>query len=236
MKRDDRIWLFDLTFLKSRWTCIWGRGCPGILDEPAPDDGIGCCSYGAHFTEKEDRLRVEKRAASLDPDLWQYKDVAESLGGPIHQNDEGEWVTRIVDDACIFLNRPGFPGGPGCALHLQAARFGEPPAEWKPEVCWQMPIRFEELVDSSGHLITLVRGWRRRDWGEGGADFHWWCVEEPSAYVGEQPVYEAMRDELVRLVGEDVYRRLTRHIENGSIVPLPELKSARAPADRGDGP
>ena len=31
-----------------------------------------------------------------------------------------EWRTRLVDDACIFLNRPGFAAGPGCALHLHA--------------------------------------------------------------------------------------------------------------------
>ena len=28
-------WLFDRDFLTSTWTCIWGRGCKGILDEPA---------------------------------------------------------------------------------------------------------------------------------------------------------------------------------------------------------
>jgi len=28
-------WLFDRVFLTSTWTCIWGRGCKGILDEPA---------------------------------------------------------------------------------------------------------------------------------------------------------------------------------------------------------
>ena len=31
-----------------------------------------------------------------------------------------EWRTRLHKDACIFLNRPGFAAGPGCALHLHA--------------------------------------------------------------------------------------------------------------------
>ncbi len=36
------------------------------------------------------------------------------------KNKAGEWMTRLVDDACIFLNRPGFAAGAGCALHTAA--------------------------------------------------------------------------------------------------------------------
>ena len=36
-------------------------------------------------------------------------------------SDERTASTRVVDGACIFLNRPGFAGGAGCALHLAAA-------------------------------------------------------------------------------------------------------------------
>ena len=31
------LWRFDTDFLRSNWTCIWGRGCKGILDHPAED-------------------------------------------------------------------------------------------------------------------------------------------------------------------------------------------------------
>jgi len=31
--------------------------------------------------------------------------------------------TRVIDKTCIFLNRPGFEGGAGCALHLAALRL-----------------------------------------------------------------------------------------------------------------
>lgn len=27
----DTVWRFETSFLKSNWTCIWGRGCLGIL-------------------------------------------------------------------------------------------------------------------------------------------------------------------------------------------------------------
>ena len=46
-----RTWVFDVTFLASRWTCIFGRGCQGVLTGPAPELVQGCCSYGAHFTD-----------------------------------------------------------------------------------------------------------------------------------------------------------------------------------------
>ena len=37
-------------------------------------------------------------------------------------------MTRLVDGACIFLNRPGFATGPGCALHQVALARGRQPA------------------------------------------------------------------------------------------------------------
>jgi hypothetical protein len=37
----DTTWRFDDSFLTSRWTCIWGRGCLGILDEPGAELGQG---------------------------------------------------------------------------------------------------------------------------------------------------------------------------------------------------
>ena len=51
------VWRFDTAFLRSNWTCIWGRGCLGILPEPSPELGHGCCSVGAEF-EDEDEARL----------------------------------------------------------------------------------------------------------------------------------------------------------------------------------
>ena len=47
------------------WTCIFGDGCQGVLTGPAPELVQGCCSYGAHFTDKADRRRVERLAKKL---------------------------------------------------------------------------------------------------------------------------------------------------------------------------
>ena len=136
-------------------------------------------------------------------------------------------MTRIVDGACIFLNRAGWPGGPGCALHAAALRRGEPITEWKPDVCWQVPIRRQDDTDQNGHVTSTIREWKRRDWGPGGDEFAWWCTadtEPADAFVGDRPVWQACRDELIALTSPAVYELLVEHLrerEEAGWVPLP---------------
>ena len=63
---EERTWVFDVTFLTSNWSCIYGQGCPGVLTGPAPELEHGCCSYGAHFVDKADLRRVERIARDAD--------------------------------------------------------------------------------------------------------------------------------------------------------------------------
>jgi hypothetical protein len=213
---EERTWLFDVTFLESRWTCIYGRGCQGVLTGPAPELVQGCCSYGAHLTGGKDARRVQAAAATLTPDEWQFHDVARTKGATrpkvITRSKAGDLTTRLVKDACIFLNRPGFPGGPGCALHRAALERGVAPLELKPDVCWQLPLRRDDEVAEDGHVTSVVRQWDRRDWGEGGFEFHWWCTEAPDAFVGTRPVHEELEAELVAMVGKKIVRRLKRYL------------------------
>jgi hypothetical protein len=209
---EDRTWLLDVTFLESAWTCLYGAGCQGVLTGPAPELAQGCCSYGAHFTDDDDVARVQAAADTLDPTQWQHR-ARGRRGGVVRTGAGGARVTRIVDGACVFLNRPGFPGGPGCALHRAALERGIPPLQLKPDVCWQLPLRREDLVDAAGHVTTTVGPWQRRHWGGGGAEFHWWCTEAPEAYGGSRPVWRAMSAELQTLLGADVYGRVARYLD-----------------------
>ena len=161
---EERTWVFDVTFLTSNWTCIFGQGCQGVLTGPAPELVHGCCSYGAHFTDAADRRRVEKIAATLTAEQWQFRSKAKK-GGITKKNRSGETVTRIVDGACIFLNRTDFATGPGCALHQVALQRGRNPLELKPEVCWQLPLRRDDNVDDDGHVTTTIAQWDRKHWG-----------------------------------------------------------------------
>ncbi len=208
---EDRTWVFDITFLSSSWTCIYGRGCRGVLTDPAPELMQGCCSYGAHFVDDDDVRRVEKAAESLGDEDWQFRRRA-MRKGITRTTKRGETVTRLVDGACIFLNRPGFRSGPGCALHYAALSTGRRPLDLKPEVCWQLPLRREDRVDDDGHVTSTVGQWERRHWGPGGKEFAWWCTEERHAFVGTKPVYEELADELAEMTGKKVQRALAAYL------------------------
>ena len=230
---DGETYTFDVTWLTSNWKCIYGDGCLGIEEEPDESKMLGCCSHGAHFADKEDRKRVAEVFPRLRDDEWQFKEVAATLGGPIHK-DHGDWVTRRHEGACIFLNRPGFPGGAGCAFHTAAESRGENFIDWKPEVCWQVPVRLDFHIDDNEYETNILREWKRRDWGEGGEDFHWWCTEDARAFVGAVPVYVSSKDEIVALVGQGAYDRIVELIEQrGTNVFLPHPSVKRSAASAG---
>jgi hypothetical protein len=206
---EERTWVFDVTFLTSNWKCIFGEGCQGVLTGPAPELVQGCCSYGAHLIDKKDARRVEKIAKTLTAAEWENHGTKKTV---IHTNKHGELVTRLQGDACIFLNSPEFTAGPGCALHSAALTRGVNPLTYKPEVCWQLPLRREDQVEDDGHVVSTVRQWDRRHWGKGGEEFHWWCTQDPEAFVGTKPVYEEMESELTEMVGATIVQRLLAYL------------------------
>lgn len=230
-----RTWVFDVTFLTSPWTCIFGAGCQGVLTGPAPELVQGCCSYGAHFTDDDDVAHIEEVAATLTPEEWQFADQARRRrdGSLViaEKNADGETVSVLADDACIFLNRPDFATGPGCALHLAALNRRRRPLELKPNVCWQLPLRREDEEVAEGRVVSTIRQWDRNHWGEGGEEFHWWCTESPDAFVGAVPVYESMRDEIVALTNRRAYQMFLAYLDrrDGAPVPHPVLRR-RKPA------
>ena len=206
-------WRFDLSFLNSNWTCIWGRGCLGILPHPAPELGHGCCSIGADIDGDDEARRIGALAATLDPSRFQYHAGAAEAGV---FGDSSHSTTRLVDGACIFLNRVDFEGGAGCALHLAALDSGESPIDFKPSVCWQLPIKVDWETREDGTEVAYVRGWTRGDWGAEGRTMAWCCTEGPRAYVGDRPVVESMAEELEEITGSVVYLELRRLVARGS--------------------
>ncbi|MEJ7583596.1 MAG: DUF1697 domain-containing protein [Acidimicrobiales bacterium] len=208
----DTVWRFDRDFLLSNWTCIWGRGCLGILDEPAEHLGQGCCSVGAELGDEDEARLISALAATLLPSGFEHHTEA-SEGGVF--SDATRLATRVVDGACIFLNGPDFPGGAGCALHLAASAAGESPVGWKPSVCWQLPIKVDWEPRDDGIEMASVRRWGREDWGEEGATMAWCCTEGERAYVGDRAVIDSLSEELEAVVGAPVYVELRRRLANG---------------------
>jgi hypothetical protein len=214
---DGRTWQIDVTFLLSSWECIFGCGCQGVYTEPTPELVHGCCTYGAHFSDKADLDHVTKAARRLGPDTWQFAKIARKKGifAKVGKNDDGspDRRTRLVQDACIFLNRPGFRTGPGCALHQQAVRDGLHHSDLKPEVCWQLPLRRIDDDQDDGTVVSRLTEFGRDGWGEGGEDFGWWCTEESAAYGGREPVYLSMAEELRKMLGKPLAKQVSAYLE-----------------------
>ncbi|KQS58920.1 hypothetical protein ASG36_13200 [Geodermatophilus sp. Leaf369] len=219
----------DLTWLTSAWTCVYGRGCAGVVAGRAED---GCCNHGAFFTDTDDLERVTAAVAELTGADWQRRpEWAADWTEPDELEDDGEQAlrTRVVDGACVFLNRADHPGGGGCALHGLAERTGRHPLETKPDVCWQLPVRREQewvdRPDDTRVLVSSIGEFDRRGWGPGGADLHWWCTGSPLAHVAPEPLVLTYAAELTELLGRPAYaelRRLTEaRLDLGLIAPHP---------------
>jgi hypothetical protein len=222
---DESHWIrADLTWLCSRWTCIFGRGCHGTV---TGQSATGCCNHGAYFSDSDDEKRVRRFANMLMPAEWQYHDLAHAeakkgklaiyvkaaeADGAADADEDKRRKTRVVDGACIFANRADHPGGIGCALHGLALREGMNPLETKPEVCWQLPVRREQdwidRPDGTRILRSTVAEFDRRGWGEGGHDLDWYCTSAPEAHVGGEAMYLSYGPELVALIGQRAYDQL----------------------------
>ena len=233
----------DLTWLCSRWTCIFGRGCHGTI---AGQADTGCCNHGAYLSDKDDEKRVKKWAQHLTRDDWQLFDEGHRRGKDgtvklkiterVEDDEEKRRKTRVIDGACIFANRAEHPGGIGCALHSLALRLGMNPLETKPEVCWQLPVRREQewidRPDGTKVLCSTIAEFDRRGWGEGGHDLDWYCTSSPEAHVGGEPMYVSYAPELTALVGEKAYDELAAVCANRLRLGLVAVHPATAQAQK----
>ncbi len=212
----DEVFRCDLTWLTSRYTCIFGRGCKGIYAD-RPNDG--CCTLGAHFADEDDEKRVRKAVKQLGPELWQNHKEGRKRGWvereedeTVAPGDEPGRKTRVFNGGCIFLNEPGFAGGEGCALHHLAVSQGRDFLETKPDVCWQLPIRRQfrtvKRADDTSYTEVSIGEYSRDGWGPGGHDLDWYCTANTEAHVGQEPVYLSNRPELTALMGKEAYDQL----------------------------
>lgn len=223
----DRTWIFDVSFFLSRWRCIYGEGCPGIAVRPAPEKMLGCCTAGVTFNDSAELARVEERAAALGPETWQFRGPK---GKFARIDKDGGVSTKLVDGACVFLNRPGFPAGAGCALHLAAVARGESPMTWKPDLCWQLPLWIDSYEDDdwAGHTTLIVRRLEQRHFGD---EAGWWCTDAPEALTGARPAFEDLVPEIEALAGPEVAAALLAHLR--SLATGPAATPVPGPVRRG---
>ena len=206
----ETVWRFDRDFLASKWTCIWGKGCKGINATADESLGHGCCSLGAELDGIDEARELSAAAATIPAHLFQFH--AEASSGSVFAN-EAYSATRVIDGACIFHNRNGFAGGEGCALHLAAEYFHESPTDWKPSVCWQLPIKVDWEMRGDNVEVATVRRWSRADWGDHGPKMAWCCTEGSDAYVGQSSVIDSLGDEISKIVGTEVFVQLRNRLK-----------------------
>jgi hypothetical protein len=235
----DEVFRCDLTWLTSRWTCIFGAGCAGIY-ATSPD--AGCCTLGAHFADEDDETRTADAVARLTPDRWyRHPDGDHPLAATgdaswTEVDDDGDRKTRALDGACVFHNPRDFAGGYGCALHGLALEEGVEPLTLKPDVCWQLPLRRQfrdvERGDGTTYSEVQIGEYVRAGWGPGGHDLDWYCSSNTEAHVGTEPVYVSNRAELVALMGEAGYAELERQCEDHLAAGAPNAHPATVEASR----
>ncbi len=223
---DEQVFRCDLTWLTSRYLCIFGQGCQGIYAS-SPD--TGCCTLGAHFSDYDDEARVAAYVDQLTDDVWQHRPAGRLRRKDwVETDDEGERKTRTIEvdgqSACIFHNRTDFAppdigdgkgrqaGGAGCALHALALRQGRNPLETKPDVCWQLPIRRTfrtvDRPDETSYTEVSIGEYDRAGWGPGGHDLDWYCSGNTEAHVAQEALFVTNGPELIELMGRPAYDEL----------------------------
>ena len=216
----EQVMRCDLTWLTSSYMCIFGQGCQGIY-ESAPD--VGCCTLGAHFSDKADQKRVATYvAAAHRGDLAvppRPQGAPQRLGRrPTTRARPRPAPTRSTGRApACSPTATTSPPAPAAPCTGSRSQQGRNPLETKPDVCWQLPIRrtFRNVERQDGTTYTEVSigEYDRRGWGAGGHDLDWYCSGNTEAHVAAEPVYVTHEPELTELMGRPAYDELVRHCE-----------------------
>ncbi len=164
---------------------------------------------GAHLDGEDEAMLVSAMAAMVPAERFQHHDVAAAAASSAMRRAPTPASSTAPASSSTG---PGFAGGAGCALHLAAIDAGESPMDWKPSVCWQLPIKVDWEDGPGDNEVATVRRWQRRDWGEEGETMAWCCTEGDRAYVGDRAVIDSLADELTDIVGETVFVELRRRL------------------------
>ena len=223
---DEQVFRCDLTWLTSRWNCIFGSGCQGIQAGRADD---GCCTLGAHFSDEDDEKRVAGHVARLTPDIWQHHDEG-TENGWVSEDEDGDRQTRPSRARASSRTGPGSRAARAARCTSWPLKEGREPLETKPDVCWQLPVRrtydWIDRPDDTRVLQVSIGEYDRRGWGPGGHDLHWWCTSATSAHGAGDPVYVSYRPELTELMGKAGYDRLVELCEERLAAQLPAAGTA----------
>ena len=206
----DVTWRFDRAFLTSNWTCIWGRGCKGILDEPAEHLNQGCCSIGAETDRRRrshDHLRVggDARRRFLPTPLGHRRRRRVQRRHP-HQHQSGRRRVHLLQQTWLRRGR-----GVRAAPRRSARRTNHRPCG-SHRCAGNCPSKSTGRCNPTAPRSPRSAGGSEATGATTVYSMHWCCTEGPEAYVGDRPVVESLADELIAVVGEPVYVELRRRL------------------------
>ena len=132
----------------------------------------GCCSYGAHFSNRKDRDHVVRAAKELSDDEWQFAKAGRKKGiyaqvreGRGRQASSGARASSTTRASSSTARVPGRRRAARCTS-TPCAR-GRHHSELKPEVCWQLPLRRVDEEQEDGTVVSTLIGVRPRRLGRG---------------------------------------------------------------------
>jgi hypothetical protein len=68
--------------------------------------------------------------------------------------------------------------------------------------------------------VSRLEESKRRDWGEGGGEFGWWCTEEPDTFVGAKPLNESAHSDNVEMIEQPIYDLMENVLERPTAIPV----------------
>ena len=137
--------MFDVTFLTSPWTCIFGRGCPGIAHRarrPSSSRAAAATAPTSPTRPTASGSAKRGRAARARRVAVPRRGRGRSAGRSTRTTTASGSPASSTAPASSSTG-PASPPAPGCALHQAAVARGERFIDWKPDVCWQLPLRLE---------------------------------------------------------------------------------------------
>lgn len=207
-----------VTFILSGYHCLFGQGCPGLLNRGVRYDG-GCCEQGVTFTSTEDFDNVKKHVGELTAEDCDNIDWVREKGWFLRSPKGYPYKTRKKNDRCIFANLDGGSAGkPGCSFHHLAERTGQRMIDTKPEICWTVPIAFDHSDGDNGVDVLTINAFDADDWGgtnddeepDGKGHMGYWCIDTPDAFDSPVPVWKSHEQEFRKMMGDSGYERLVQ--------------------------
>ncbi len=160
---EQRTWVFDATFLRSNRSCIYGDGCKGVLDARRADARPGLLQLRRPLrrrrrrADRGERVRAARAAAHGSSTPRRKK-------GFLRPGDARRRRHGADHDAGrrrrLHLPQPtrASRAAPGARCTSPRSRPASDRIDWKPNVCWQVPIRLEHHTDDNGYVTSTACG------------------------------------------------------------------------------